>query len=87
MATVLTEREWLIREGESWRCRIPLARFLSLRKRARKANGARRWRVSGNLHRPARRPLLRAVFSVELLFNEQHRVTDALYRDNPPAPV
>ncbi|GHK07383.1 hypothetical protein ECZU01_13610 [Escherichia coli] len=24
---------------------------------------------------------------LELLFNEQHRVTDALYRDNPPAPV
>lgn len=40
----LTEREWLIREGEAGAAAFRSARFLSLRKRARKANGARRWR-------------------------------------------
>ncbi len=39
--------------------------------------------VSGNLHRPARRLFSGQCSPLELLFNEQHRVTDALYRDNP----
>ncbi|VFS18035.1 non-ribosomal peptide synthase (yersiniabactin siderophore biosynthetic protein) [Escherichia coli] len=85
----LTEREWLIREGESWRCRIPLSEIPEPQeawpaKPMEPGAGA----VSGNLHRPARRPLLRAVF---LRWNCCSTSSIALptrcIATTPPAPV
>ncbi|WP_416419978.1 yersiniabactin polyketide synthase HMWP1 [Klebsiella pneumoniae] len=80
----LTEREWLIREGESWRCRIPLSEIPE----PQEACPQSQW--SQALAQYLETCIARhdALFSgqcspLELLFNEQHRVTDALYRDNP----
>ncbi|EAZ1472457.1 yersiniabactin polyketide synthase HMWP1, partial [Salmonella enterica] len=80
----LTEREWLIREGESWRCRVPLSEIPE----PQEACPQSQW--SQALAQYLETCIARhdALFSgqcspLELLFNEQHRVTDALYRDNP----
>ncbi|ECA1950216.1 yersiniabactin polyketide synthase HMWP1 [Salmonella enterica subsp. enterica serovar Virchow] len=80
----LTEREWLIREGESWRCRMPFSGIPE----PQEACPQTQW--SQVLAQYLETCIARhdALFCgqcspLELLFNEQLRVTDALYRDNP----
>ncbi|EHD21424.1 MULTISPECIES: yersiniabactin polyketide synthase HMWP1 [Brenneria] len=80
----LTQKEWLIREGEIWRCRIPLSDIPA----PQQACPESQW--SQALAQYLETCIARhdALFSghcspLELLFNEQHSVTDALYRDNP----
>lgn len=80
----LTEREWLIREGESWRCRIPLSEIPE----PQEACPQSQWSQALAQYLETCIARHEALFSgqcspLELLFNEQHRVTDALYRDNP----
>lgn len=40
----LTEREWLIREGESWRCRIPLSEIPEPQQACPQSQWSGRWR-------------------------------------------
>lgn len=75
----LTEKEWLIREGESWRCRVPLSEIPE----PQEACPQSQW--SQALAQYLETCIARhdALFSGQCSPLEQHRVTDALYRDNP----
>lgn len=80
----LTEREWLIREGESWRCRIPLSEIPE----PQQACPQSQWSQALAQYLDTCIARHDDLFSgrcspLELLFNESLRVTDALYRDNP----
>ncbi|KJG11048.1 hypothetical protein UA70_20200, partial [Raoultella planticola] len=80
----LTEREWLIREGESWRCRIPLSEIAE----PQQACPQSQWSQALAQYLDTCIARHDDLFSgrcspLELLFNESLRVTDALYRDNP----
>ncbi len=83
MATVSDEREWLIREGESWRCRIPLSEIPEPQEACPQSQWSQCWRSIWKPASPGTTPFSGQCSPLELLFNEQHRVTDALYHDNP----
>ncbi|WP_373860427.1 yersiniabactin polyketide synthase HMWP1 [Klebsiella pneumoniae] len=80
----LAEREWLVREGDSWRCRIPLSEILE----PHEACPQTHWSQALAQYLDACIARHDDLFSgqcspLELLFNESLRVTDALYRENP----
>ena len=80
----LAEREWLVREGDSWRCRIPLSEIPE----PHEACPQTHWSQALAQYLVACIARHDDLFSgqcspLELLFNESLRVTDALYRENP----
>ena len=85
----LTEREWLIREGESWRrCRIPLSEIPEPQEASGKANEARRWRSIWKPASPGTTPSSGQCSSAGIAVQRAaSRYTTRCIATTPPAPV